>query len=379
VGNSVFLQDAEFHGPVDFISATIGSQINMDRSTFSKGGTFEGVKVGRGGFFLDIILKGNLVLGYADFMDLYISGRQTPNPIQGGNLYLSRTRVQRELEIVDLKLENLIAPNLRGQGQTTFKNLMIGDEALFQNSSFQTVNFINVAWGERDCTRKGECRLKVNLDGMTYHSIQLKQHEKGLPDIEGLKRLVEDSYFNFENYVQLEAYFKRGGAEEEADEVYRAGKHRQLTWRPKDICIWIFWDLLTGYGRDPWRIVWISLAIIVFGMMVFDPRYLDVENFLNSQRTYVGFLPVVMVQWLRKRCFWRSIWESLRDRDFWKSICVRLGLSLDIFVPTENPGVVDHLRRPEIPTPVFVYFFFHKLAGLTLIPLFAAAAFLSSK
>lgn len=382
-----FFRKAEFNGPTDFVAASIGEQIDLGGATFQNGAVFNYIRVGLAGSFQDMIFDGAFDLSYANFLYLYISQKESAEnekkkkeqPTQVKTLNLTGTIVKGELEVSNLTITNLKARDLQGQGESTFQDIVISRDADFQGCVFQTLNFTNVTWGKNDNHMKGEGPLLVNLNGMTYKDIHVRPKKGDDTNIEELKRLVEDSDYNIENYLQLEAYLKRSGHEEEADKIYRQGKHRQLTWSPKDICIWFFWGLLTGYGRDPWRILWICLCMVAFGMMAFDPQYLN-ENYLsNSQRPYEGFLPVLMVRWLREGCFWQTVWRGLRDRDFWRSASVRLGLSLDVFIPTAHPAAVDHLRRAEVPTRILVYFFFHKLAGMTLITLFAAAAITSPR
>jgi hypothetical protein len=123
----------------------------------------------------------------------------------------------------------------------------------------------------------------------------------------------------------------------------------QQWWRPGNLATLVFWDWLTGYGRKPSRTVWISLAIVLVGMLFFDPNNFD-PSFLGG-------------------------WNWLMDGNVWKKRVVTFFLSLDEFLPGVDLGLARLWQLSTISYPTLVYYHFHKIAGWILIPVGLAAVF----
>jgi hypothetical protein len=88
-------------------------------------------------------------------------------------------------------------------------------------------------------------------------------------------RLQPHDHFRSQPYEQLASVLRTMGLEEDAREVMIAKNQehaRYVKWRPE----WIWFGpvgWLIGYGYEPWRAFWISVAVIVVGWFVFRRGY----------------------------------------------------------------------------------------------------------
>jgi hypothetical protein len=177
---------------------------------------------------------------------------------------------------------NLDASYLQVKGPALFRNIEIITKADFRNSAFQGMDFQKVIWPQKE---EGKNVRKVNLSDLTYSSISIDKLGDGGDsdysdaDFKAIKSFVEAAPFNTQTYVQLEAFFKRIGKESWAKEVFIRMHDRELAekmqwWDPRRWLEWFFWGRLAGYGRAPFRVFFISLAIIILGAFLFDPEHL---------------------------------------------------------------------------------------------------------
>ena len=175
---------------------------------------------------------------------------------------------------------------------------------------------------------------------------------EGPRDWEKLLTWVGHSRFDTRNYSQLEAYFRHGGYQDRADEVYIQGQRREVLdqwWRPDHLATLIFWDWLAGYGKKPGRTFWLSLIIVLVGTMFFDPRNFD-PNFVGG-------------------------WTWMLNGNVWRTRVVRFFLSLDEFLPGVDLGLARLWEMSKISYPTLVYYHFHKISGWILVPIGLAAIF----
>ena len=298
VGQNAFFDNAAFHGPVDFIKANIGVQFVAIEARFENDkGTalFNGIKVEDMALFDGALFKGALNLAGAQLLDLMLHSLKEPL----AELSLERTVVGRELSIRNASVGKLKARNLEVKVNATLEQVTIQEKADLRDSSFQALHLLDVNWPAN--------RDEVWLEGLTYKAIYAGDKPK---DCEKLLAWVERSRFNTQNYRELEAYFARCGHRDRADTVYIAGKSREKRksrkelkemrwWHLRRWILWLnnlltqfLWGLLAGYGRKIWRIVWVSLAIICFGALVYDlGQFPDVQKKLSVAAE--GLLPTI--------------------------------------------------------------------------------------
>ncbi len=300
VGQSAFFREAVFQGPVGFGNVDIKRQFVADKAQFlhETPADFEGIKVELPAFFRDAVFQGVINMNDASFLDLLINPKTSSPPIPQINL--ERTVVQRELKIGNAKIDIFQASHLQVKGPATFENVTMGKSVDLRDSTFQNLNLIDATWPEDE--------KEVRLEGMTYNAINAGP---GKDDWKKLLAWINGSRFNTQIYGQLENYFQRGGHKELADKVFISGKRRE--WReswsrnfwewPGNILRLILWDGGVGYGRNPFRAVYISLVFVIIGTWIFSrPGVLTWDNCQLGEKIGAGkafwfsldmFLPVV--------------------------------------------------------------------------------------
>ncbi|MFZ2089870.1 MAG: hypothetical protein WAU47_14975, partial [Desulfobaccales bacterium] len=282
-GNSIYFEEALFKGPVRFEFSEIGANFRATGASFlnaCQAKSFSQLKVGQTLFLDRATICCDFDLSYGDFHDLEISGLiKTPQAVQDSTvnlpkLNLVRTQVQGELKIARACIGELLARNMQVKGPAHFHNLAITRLADFRRSSFQSLDFQEVSWPERQMVDGKEVR-KVWLNDLTYSSISIgkpedKDHSSdyGEKDFEAVQNLVEDSPFTTQAYVQLEAFFKSLGKEDWANKVFIRMHDRELEenlhWaNPRRWLEWLFWGKLAGYGKKPFRVFFVSFALII--------------------------------------------------------------------------------------------------------------------
>ena len=175
--------------------------------------------------------------------------------------------VDYSLIIGDLNLDTLQATRLQVKGPTILKNLKISRKVDLRDSNLFSLKMKDVTWPAKP--------EQVWLEGLSYQSVSAGE---GPRDWQKLAAWINDSRFDSRNYSQLADYFKHGGYQDRADEVYIQGRRREVMeqwWRPDHLATLIFWDGLAGYGKKPGRTFWLSLIIVLVGTRFFDHRNFD--------------------------------------------------------------------------------------------------------
>ena len=104
----------------------------------------------------------------------------------------------------------------------------------------------------------------------------------GSANYQNLLTLLHNSPFDSKSYTQLVDYLERTNQNDKADEVFIKMKRREVVekcawWDP---CCWykliVGWS--NGYGRDRFRVVWLSLVVIAVGCFVFNDEYLQPDD-----------------------------------------------------------------------------------------------------
>ncbi len=361
VGNTIYFQRAEFHGPVKFEFAEIGVNFRGTEAGFlheSQRKNFSRMKVNHKVFLDKAIICGTLDMSYSDFYDLDIKGlRKEENgdrqhSVNISLLNLKGTVVQRELTIANAGIDDLDAGNLQVKGPAQFIHTDIRTRADFRNCVFQSLDFKEMQWPGKDKTTNIR---HVYLNDMSYSSISIDKPDDSDYDRKNfleIEDFLEASPFNTQSYVQLEAFFKRIGREPWANEVFIRMHDRDLAekmawWDPRRGLEWFFWGVLAGYGRAPFRVIFISLFFIVIGALVYDPEHLHEDMRPPAGKTYTS---VIM------RCF----------------------LSLDRFLPVEL-GLGKHWNSRASHFFIWLYFHLELILGWILIPIALASIYTQIK
>jgi len=357
VGNTMFLRGAKFHGPVHFEFAEIGENFRATKVEFvneRQEANFYKIKVALQAFFDEAVIRGNIDMSYGSFYDLDINGMSTDG--KGGSeqninipkLNLTGMSIQRDLKICNARIDELTASHLQVKGPAIFNNIQITTLADFRGSAFQTLDFERVAWPEID---KNKHIRQVYISNLTYTGISIDKPlniDYQQKDFEAIKGFVEASPFNTQSYVQMETFFKSIGREAWAKEVFIRMHDRELAekmawWDPRRWLEWFFWGQIAGYGRAPFRVFFVSLALIILGAFTFDPEHLTANKLSCKGRLY-------------------------------ESMMLRLFLSMDRFLPIEL-GLAKHWDSRNCRFCIWFYFHLQQILGWILIPIALASIY----
>ena len=364
-GNSIFFRKAVFQGPVRFEFAEIGLNFRATGARFAcNPKSFSQMKVGQEVFLDNVTIDCDVDLSYGEFHDVVISGNipkgQTvqESSMNIPRLTLNGVQVQRDLTIADARIGELLASNVHVKGPARFSNLAIRTMADFRHSSFAAMDFQKVAWPQPSM-EQGKLVRKISLNELTYSSLSIdRQEDKDHrgdyqeKDFDAINRFVENSPFNTQTYVQLEAFFKRIGKEDWANQAFIRMQDRDLEenlhwYDPVRWLEWLFWGRLAGYGKKPFRVFFISMSLIILGAYLFDPEYL-----MDNKKSTEG--------------------------KFYKSLLLRFFLSVDRFLPIEL-GLAKNWDAKA--SNFFVWFYFHlqQILGWILIPIALASIYTQIK
>jgi hypothetical protein len=341
VGPRASFDGTVFQGPVDFSMAAVGGLLLVNQARFNypdRPANFFGLKVDQHAFFSDTAFSGGLSLVGAGLKNLMIAGSDAA-PAACLEINLDGATVAYALIMGDLSLTALQASRLQVKGPAIVKEVTITGKADLRDSNFYSLKILDLSLpADPD---------QIWLEGLSYQNISAGEQAQ---DWRRLLALIDHSRFDSQNYYQLESYFQRRGEKERADTVYIDGKRRetiQKWWRPGNLATLVFWDFLAGYGKKPTRTLWVSLLIVLLGMLVFDHRNFD-PSFLGG-------------------------WSWLLNGSKAKTGLVRFFLSLDEFLPGVDLGLAKLWQLNRISFPTLMYYHFHKIAGWVLIPIGLAA------
>ncbi len=383
VNINAVLRGAEFDGPIDFSEAEIDADLSAAAAGFGGVADFTYVHVGRDALFTGLIVESpdtssksedcqaaNMKFDKADIKgDFTFSNKIVPGRVQPRcrQVSLENAQIGRKLQIYGV---DRLEFRLNG---LSYRELRVAPLQSPHGKSSGVINDIYVP------VKNFIFKPPFPPEPKPLETVQINEdneqdHDRcGDSGLEPYFKFLGSSNFNFQNYVQLESYFKSVGKEECADKAYIHGMHLQnleknYGWYQFTL---VFWDGLAGYGRRPDRIFLCAFLFFVFGMIAFNPKYLD-DDFRKRLGCPDSEDPLIILpsRWAGGvRSVTRCALNTLT------SIAVRVGLSLDIFVPTHHPVYVDHWRRSEVPTRVMVYYYIHRAVGMILVAIGAAALF----
>ncbi len=262
------------------------------------------------------------------------------------SLSLKGSTVQRDLIINHAKIGKLDASQLQVKGPTKFNDLEIDTAADFRSSACQSLDFTKVTWPKKDA--KTQIR-PIYLTGLTYNNISIDKDNFDFQpkDIRAIKDFVESSPFSTESYVQLETFFRNIGRESDSKAVFIRMHNRDLAekmawWDLRRWLEWFFWGQIAGYGRAPFRVFFVSLALIILGAFLYDPENLTANKKVTGSRLEATFM--------------------------------RFFLSLDRFLPIEL-GLAKHWDSNASHFLVWLYFYLQQVIGWILIPIALASIY----
>ncbi len=346
-------KEATFSGDASFKQVKVNS-ITFDDTTFSSKSDFDRMVVGDAGSFQRVTFRKQAIMKNATFNRLLITGNETdkhPNFLDG--LDLSRTIVNRDLSIKNIKLNKLTAGFLEVNGPAHFSDFNIRDEVNLEQSSFQSLALCNVSVPKKEKTLK--------LHGMTFNQLGTTKGNHCVPPWQGiLSDLPRDKilpwiFKTFSSkeveyspsfYAHLETFFKNQGDPALAADVFVAQKWHERSAVSRGLKkLWsIFLHFSVGDGRRPeLAFLWSALVVLIGcwtfdfkkGMVLQNPAEVQAEDEIHRYN--------------------------------------RLWYSLDVFLPFIDLKV-DNVWIPR-PDRKFALFYMHvqTILGWILIPIGLAA------
>jgi hypothetical protein len=379
-GNSVFLIETEFNGPVEFKLAEIGMNLDASGAKFlneKQPKDFSYMKVVQRVMLDNTILRGDFDFSYGDFYDFEIRGVQKGDK-NGRNrdivihsLNLKGVQVRRNLNISNASIDKLNTNQIKVKDVASFENMQVNRSADFRGGSFQTLDFQKIQWPEVDRQQPQDSaevlgtkmekgfRYEVYLGDIAFGSFSIDKPECDAnanpcdsdytdDDLKRILAFVDDCPFYTQSYVQVETFFKRIGRDSWANEAFMRMHNRELSekmdwYDPRRWLEWFFWGKIAGYGRAPFRVFFLSLAFIMLGAYLFNPIYLK-----EHKKSYDGRL--------------------------YKSFFIRLFISLDRFLPIDM-GLAKDWEAQGRHFSLWLYYFLHRVLGWILIPIALASIY----
>lgn len=260
-----------FKGPANFSRLEVGGVFNADQAIFKSESTiFTGLKVSQGAFFNGAIFFAGLVLKEGQLTDLEIRGlhRLSAGGLPLTEIVLNRTRIEHRLTLEDMEIKRFEARNLEVKGPAELLRLAIKNEADLRDASLYHLQLVEPGWPAPQ-----DGHPQVYLDGLTYQSLTTRSEPRKAEKWQELLDWLGCSRFNTQNYVQLDAFFQRGGLRAWADQAFIIARRRELGrlpwWRASRWLTKVFWEWPVGFGRKPERILWPALGLVLLGWWCF--------------------------------------------------------------------------------------------------------------
>jgi hypothetical protein len=370
---------AWFQGPVSFSSAYIGNQFIADRAWFTNVVgivSFNRMQVGQTAFFNDIRFYGPVNFSLVNIVgNFWATGSRFFNEISTANfnnMKVGQTAGFQQVQFhgpIDLgsaeigKLDFAKAQCLNGKAEAKFSYMKVGQTASFDDttfkgpvdlkmSSFQVFHFKDP---NQVFLFKDPKLQPVKLEGMTYKVIQCEEKWNNLLEFLG------KSPYSAQPYSQLASFFQESGYVNRADDVFIAGKKRELKenrswWNPATWFIFIFWDVLAGYGRKPFRSFGLGLFMVVMAaIFIFELRDVKLKEIDKWDLEYKGkFRPIHIVNFI-KVCF------------------LKFMVSFDQFIPAIDLDLASHWKPEGLPFWKWFSAYILRISGWVLIPIGLAA------
>jgi len=321
VGSDLCLDNANFNDTAIFNHGSIGKFFSLSNTSFrgKAKACFDNLKVGE-----DALVKacfyGPVRWNYGEAKGIYYKGSQffdsfsfdsntVAHSVSFQNCYLIGHFTCRENKISDdldardahfksmnFKFTNRPAGNSekfddseRSFDADFFRTKAVG-VARFNNASFDgSLSLERTDFQDFDITSIKPWPRQENTTQLAEATV--KNFHAGPLEPEGWKTLltfIDKAEYDEGLYIQMEQFLKARGDPEEADEVFissqERAKKRLHSWPL--IRSWIV-DLVTAYGRQPWRTVICSVFVVVIGAGVFsDERDMQVRDNKFEGRKY---------------------------------------------------------------------------------------------
>ena len=194
---------------------------------------------------------------------------------------LEGATVHRDFTILGQDLDNLVASGLVVDGRAMLQGLIINSSVDLRGARFQYLVLADdVSWLDHNHSAESH----IQLDGITFSQIELQDHRNFdnptsqyfvVSDKAYAKMIAawpDNAGFSARAYQQLEKAFAEAGRSDLADLAFESLKDKERASRhlstAQKALSWAL-SLLIRYGREPYRALYISIAILLFGWYVF--------------------------------------------------------------------------------------------------------------
>jgi uncharacterized protein YjbI with pentapeptide repeats len=343
VGSIIFCPDQKtpavpprFKGSASFNGSRFSGDCSFRAAAFEKEAKFEHTHFGGPAKFLateslpttmsfqDVSFAGSTFESTASFSDIGFQG----------DAEFNNALLKRGVGFKNCHFENKASfRSVLATGDAIFNNASFEGDVSFRNAHFETFTFL--AYQLSQAGSEAQLVGKVDLQGITYDRANIPW-----------KLLFESlEPFNVQPYIQLERVLREAGEDREADMAYldRRNRERGRLWsqgeRARAVWSWLE-KTLFRYGVRPYRLLILSLIVLVLGVLIFSRP---------------GTVMYKHVQFQTAEPVQLSIWQSLF-------------LSVSQFLPIP----LESLWQPA-STFALVYSIIHRVAGFILVPLGVAA------
>ncbi len=300
IPHDIRFANCRFEGEVNFSKSEFENTLSFEGSTFAGPASFYAMHVSRG-----IFLTGTVFQGHADFTQMEVAGS-----LMAGDAQF--THPQLAADFVNLKVGGVaFFTNAVFAGPANFQYSHTTEALRFDGARFTSVTGlacfeamrVDGSVSFKDATLAGYLSLKdatctsldltavrwpaqsahewLWLNGLTYRRIISGSEQESAGNLFTLvDRAAHGTAYSMDIYTRLSAFYRRDGYPRQANQFYIAQKRREraevLHGLPH---AWsLFLDVFVGYGRSPERAIFWSLAIILFGTVIFRAKDMEPRN-----------------------------------------------------------------------------------------------------
>lgn len=250
VNGSAIFDSATFDGPATFTYATVDGVFQLNEAHFAnkhEEAVFNSMNIDRGFFVEKATFDGGV-----DLINVRIGDN-----FEGAEAHFNNP--DTEINIVMIIRRNLFLENATFSGTVDFSNTSVG--------------------GNIDLTQTVFAKAP-NLSHVTYDSIS--SHRR-------LLDLLKNSPSDYSAYNELESFLQKSGSSAEADEVFmekkRYERRQGLNWF-ESLKSYLS-EILQGFGRQPYRVLYYDLIIILIGAFLFRYRKMILKSKSSEQTSAV--------------------------------------------------------------------------------------------
>lgn len=250
-----------FEGDAQFGEATIGGNALFRSTKFLGGAEFGGVEYKRSAHYDGAAFGGNVSFSVALFGAESFFGDATF--AEGFEADFRGARFRSTADFQNVKFDGAVSfYAVRSDSLMRFVNALFRREADFQTASFDLIDFSEDGKG---LDGSEQFLGDVDFRGCTYTRLAI--------DWQLLAKRMRP--YDRQSYTQLEKYFRAGGHDSVADEIYLARERveREVKLRRGDygayLLSWAYWVFLRN-GVRPFRLFGFSVLLIFLGALFFE-------------------------------------------------------------------------------------------------------------